>query len=112
MNEAVFKADVWDGLPKKLQQKIKAAATYSALLTGLNLGVADIAAVEKLMKGRNEWVTLDDEAQRKIEELGRAWSQAQAKAQTAKGNPWMARVSESYWGFYDRWKKYGVYRHN
>ena len=112
MNEVVFKADVWDGLPEKLQQKIQAAATYSALLTGLNLGVADIAAVEKLMKGRNEWVTLDDEAQSKIEELGRAWSQAQAKAQTAKGNPWMARVSESYWGFYDRWKKYGVYRHN
>ena len=36
----------------------------------------------------------------------------QAKKQSAKGNPWMAKVAGSYWGFYDRWKKYGTYRHN
>ncbi|SVE64837.1 uncharacterized protein METZ01_LOCUS517691, partial [marine metagenome] len=32
--------------------------------------------------------------------------------QSAKGNPWMQRVSDSYWGFYDRYQKYGIYRHN
>ena len=40
------------------------------------------------------------------------WSEQQSEKQSAKGNPWMARASASYWGFYDRWKKYGIYRHN
>ena len=55
---------------------------------------------------------LDAAAQAKIEELGRSWSAEQAKAQAAKGNNWMTRVSDSYWGFYSRYKKFGVYRHN
>ena len=58
------------------------------------------------------FVVLDKASQEKIKELGRAWSFEQGKKQSAKGNPWMQRVSESYWGFYDRYQKYGIYRHN
>ena len=111
-NEAVFRAGDWDKLPKKLQEQITAAGVYSGFQTAMQVGVQDIDAMEKLKAGRNEWSTLDAAAQAKIEELGRAWSVEQSKKQTAKGNPWMARASESYWGFYDRWKKFSTYRHN
>ena len=111
-NEAVFRAADWDKLPKRLQEQITAAGAYAGLQTAVREGTGDLEAMEKLMKGRNEWVTLTPDAQKKIEELGRLWSRQQAEKQAAAGNPWMKRVSESYWGFYDRWKKYGVYRRN
>ena len=103
-NEAVFRAEDWKALPETLRKQLRAAA--------IHVGAADLDAMETLMKGRNEWATLGAEARQTIEDLGRAWSQEQAEKQTAKGNPWMARISGSYWSFYDRWKKYGVYRHN
>lgn len=112
MNEAVFKLDVWNKLPKRIRAQLSAAATYSGIQTAMSLGVQDLAAVKKLQSGRNTWITLDPAAQKKIEELGRAWAVEQSKKQSAKGNPWMKRASESYWGFYDRFKKYGIYRHN
>ncbi len=112
LNEAVFRQDVWKGLPEELQKQLTAAGHFAALQSAMEGGVKDIAAIETLTAGRNEWVTLDAETLAQIQELGRAWSEDQAKKQSAKGNPWMARVSESYWGFYDRWKKYGTYRHN
>lgn len=112
MNEAVFRAADWKALPERLRAQIAAAGAYAGLRSALHLGVADIAAMKTLSEGRNEMATLDAAALAEIERLGRAWSEARAKEQSAKGNPWMARVSGSYWGFYDRWKKYGTYRHN
>lgn len=112
MNEAVFRQETWNKLPKKIQQQMTAAGIYSGVQTAMHLGVADLAAVKKLQEGKNVWVVLDKASQEKIKELGRAWSFEQGKKQSAKGNPWMQRVSESYWGFYDRYQKYGIYRHN
>ena len=112
MNEAVFRLSDWNKLPKQIQQQIEAAGIYSAFKTAMNMGVADVAAVKKLKAGKNTFVTLDEAAVAKVEELGRVWSKAESKKQTAKGNPWMKRISESYWGFYDNWKKYSVYRLN
>jgi len=112
MNEAVFRQETWNKLPKKIQQQMTAAAIYSGVQTAMHLGVADLAAVKKLQEGKNVFVVLDKASQEKIKELGRAWSFEQGKKQSAKGNPWMQRVSESYWGFYDRYQKYGIYRHN
>ena len=112
MNEAVFRQSDWEKLPKKIQAQISAAGEYSALKTAVHVGVADLAAVKKLRAGPNKWALLDKASQLKIEELGRAWSEEAAKKQTAKGNPWMARVHKSYWDFYAKWKKYGDYRHN
>ena len=112
MNEAVFKQSTWKGLPKKIQDQITAAGLYAGFQTAMHVGVADLKAMEVMGKGKNEFVNLTKGAQEEIQNLGRTWSEAQAKKQSAKGNPWMARVSGSYWGFYDRWKKYGAYRHN
>ena len=112
MNEAVFKLEVWNKMPKRTRDLISAAGELSAFQTAMAMGVQDFDAMEKLMAGRNTWITLDAAAQAKIEELGRSWSAEQAKKQKAKGNDWMERVAGSYWGFYDRYKKFGVYRHN
>ncbi len=111
-SEAVFRAKDWKALPERLQKQLRAAAIHAGVQTALHVGTADLNAIEKLMKGRNEWSALDANAQQTIEDLGRAWSKEQTEKQTAKGNPWMARISGSYWSFYDRWKKYGIYRHN
>ena len=112
MNEAVFKLDTWNKMPKRIRDQLSAAATYAGVTGALSLGVQDLAAMQKLLAGKNTWVTLDPAAVAKIEELGRSWSVETSKKQSAKGNPWMKRASESYWGFYDRFKKYGTYRHN
>lgn len=111
-NEAVFRLDDWKALPKRLQDQVRAAAVYAGVQTAVNVGVQDLDAMERLMAGRNEWATLDAEALETIADLGRRWSRERAAKQSAGGNPWMARISESYWGFYDRWKRYGIYRHN
>ncbi|MEE2997872.1 MAG: TRAP transporter substrate-binding protein DctP [Pseudomonadota bacterium] len=112
MNEAVFSESTWKSLPKKIQEQITAAGLYAGFRTAMKAGLDDIQAMETMSKGKNEWVSLTAAAQQKIKDLGREWSFDQAKKQSAKGNPWMAKVAGSYWGFYDRWKKYGTYRHN
>ena len=112
MNEVVFRLETWNKLPKQIRNQLTAAATLSGVQTAMNLGVQDLDAMQKLQAGKNTWVTLDAATQEKIKELGRTWSFEQAKKQADKGNPWMKRASESYWGFYDRYQKYGVYRHN
>ncbi len=109
-NEAVFRFDDWKKLPKAIQIQLTAAAELAGHRSHISLGLNDLGAMEKLRAGRNEWVEIDKSLQDKIQELGRSWSKEQAKKQTAKGNPWMAKVSESYWAFYDRFQKNGTYR--
>ena len=112
MNEAVFKLETWNKMSKRIRDLISAAGELSAFQTAMTMGAQDFDAMEKLLAGKNEFITLTPEAQARIEELGRAWCAEQAKAQKAKGNDWMERISGNYWAFYDRYKKYGVYRHN
>lgn len=110
-NEAIWRSEAWDKLPKALRAKITLAGELAGYRSHVKVGLADLDAMAKLRKGRNEWVELHPDLQAKIAQLGRSWSFAQAKAQSAKGNQWMEQVSTSYWGFYDKFKKYGTYRH-
>jgi TRAP-type mannitol/chloroaromatic compound transport system substrate-binding protein len=109
-NEAVFRLDDWNKMPKEIRTQITAAGELAGFRSFIRLGLNDLDAVKKMQSGRNEWVVIDKSLQDKIQELGRAWSFEQAKKQTAKGNPWMAKVSTSYWEFYDKFRKYGTYR--
>ena len=61
VNEVVWKAEVWDGLPKGLRDKLEYAGRLAGLETYLRLGMADIEAMKEMKKGRNEWVTLKPE---------------------------------------------------
>ena len=90
--------------------QLTAAGELAGQRSFISLGLNDLDAMEKLRAGRNEWVEIDKSLQDKIQALGRSWSKEQAKKQTAKGNPWLAKVSGSYWAFYDRFRKNGTYR--
>lgn len=110
-NAAVFRLGDWKKLSKELRGQITLAGELAGHRSNISLGLNDLGAMEKLRAGRNEWVVIDQSLQDKIKELGRSWSSEQAKKQSAKGNPWMARISTSYWNFYDRFRKNGTYRH-
>ena len=58
MNEAVFSEATWKSLPKRLQEQIRAAGLYAGFRTAMQVGMDDIGAMEKMSKGKNEWVYL------------------------------------------------------
>ncbi len=108
--EALWKKDVWDGLPKDLQEKLILAGRMTTLEGFLKTGMADLDAMEELHKGKNEFVTISPELKTKVRQIARKWAEDKAAEQKKKGNLWMEKVSTSYYGFQDRWLKYGDYR--
>ena len=108
--EALWKKDVWDGLSDDLKAKLELAGRMATLTGFLKTGMADLEAVKKLQAGNNEFVTLSPELIKKVRVIARAWSERKAAEQTAKGNPWMQKVTTSYYDFQDKWVKYGDYR--
>ena len=108
--EALWKKDVWDGLSDDLKAKLELAGRMATLTGFLKTGMADLEAMKKLRAGKNEFVTLSPELIKKVRVIARAWSERKAAEQTAKGNPWMQKVSTSYYDFLDKWVKYGDYR--
>jgi TRAP-type mannitol/chloroaromatic compound transport system substrate-binding protein len=109
-NEIVFRGKDWDKLSAKNRSRITMAAKNAAFDTYMRLGLQDFEAMKKLRAGRNEFVRLPDDVRDKITEMGRAWSEDQAKKQAAKGNMWMRKLQDSYWAFFDTYNKYGDYR--
>ncbi len=108
--EALWKKDVWDGLSDDLKAKLTMAGRMATLTGFLKTGMADLDAMAELQKGNNEFVTLSPELIAKVRVISRKWSETKAAEQTKKGNPWMEKVSTSYYGFLDKWVKYGDYR--
>jgi len=109
-HEVAWKADVWDALPKKLQDQIEIAGKLSGFDSFLRVGMNDIAAIKEMKKGRNEWVSLKPELLTQIREEGRKWAAAKSKEQADKGNAWMERISKSYFAFMDEWEANAEYR--
>lgn len=108
--EAMWKKDVWDGLSDDLKAKLTMAGRMATLAGFLKTGMADLDAIAELQKGKNEFVTLSPELIKKVRVIARKWSEMKAAEQTKKGNPWMGRVTTSYYNFLDKWVKYGDYR--
>ena len=109
-NEIVFRGKDWDKLSAKNRSRITMAAQMSAIDTYMRLGLQDFDAMKKLRAGRNEFVMLPADVMAKVTVLARAWTAEQAKKQAAKGNMWMQKIQDSYWAFYDKYKKYSDYR--
>ena len=108
--EALWKKDVWDGLPENLRRQITLAGRLATMTGFLRTGIADLDAMAELRAGKNEFVTLSPELQTKVRQMARAWAGKKAAEQSAKGNEWMAQVTKSYYDFQDRWLAYGDYR--
>jgi TRAP-type mannitol/chloroaromatic compound transport system substrate-binding protein len=109
-NEAVFRAKDWDKLSAAVRSRITLAGKLAGLDSYMLLGLQDLDAMKKLREGRNTWIELPADVKDKVTELARAWTAEQAKRQAAKGNMWMQKVQDSYWAFYDKYKKHGTYR--
>jgi TRAP-type mannitol/chloroaromatic compound transport system substrate-binding protein len=101
--DALWKKEVWDGLAPALQEKIKAAGKLTAFQGNLKVAVADMEAIEKMKATKNEFMTLDPAFVADVRKVSREWAKKTAAEQKAKGNPWMERISESYYAFQDRW---------
>jgi TRAP-type mannitol/chloroaromatic compound transport system substrate-binding protein len=110
INEVVWKAEVWDGLPKVLRERLEYAGRLAGWETFLRVGAADITAMKEMKKGRNEWVTLKPELLKQIREEGRKWAEAKSKEQADKGNPWMRKFTDSYFAYLTEWEANTEYR--
>lgn len=64
----------------------------------------------ELKNGRNEIVRIDDSLINDIREAGRKWAFKKAEEQEAANNPWMRRIAESYYSFYDNWLENADFR--
>lgn len=108
--EIVMRAKDHDKLSRSDQVKLAMAARLMGLERDIYQGIEDLKAMEKLRAGRNTWIELDPAMRDRVTEFARKWTADQAKKQAAKGNMWMQKVQDSYWAFFDKWKKYGNYR--
>lgn len=110
--EAVFNAETWDSFPEEIQKQIIAAGHLTAVQGNLRTGIADLDAMAELRQGDNEWIELEPEFMEAIAKSARAWAEAKAEEQTAAGNPWMRRMVDSYYTFFDKWNSSADYRMN
>ena len=108
--EIVMRVKDHDKLTRDLQTKLAMAIRLASFDSDIFIGVEDLKAVEKLRQGRNTWIELDPSLRHAVTNMGRKWTADQAKKQAAKGNMWMQKVQDSYWDFFDKWKKYSTYR--
>jgi TRAP-type mannitol/chloroaromatic compound transport system substrate-binding protein len=101
--EVMLKKETWDALRPDLKEKLVAAGKLTMMQAQLKLSVADMEAMEKMRAGKNEFVTLDPSLISEIKKATREWASKTAAEQKAKGNPWMERLSTSYFTFQDKW---------
>jgi TRAP-type mannitol/chloroaromatic compound transport system substrate-binding protein len=108
--EVIWKAETWDALPEKIKEQVTTAARTTAFEGFMRVGMSDLAAMEKYQAGKNEIVRLDPAFIAEVRKRSRQWADTKAAEQEAKGNPWMKKFRDSYYGFYDRWSKNASYR--
>ncbi len=100
----------WDALPADLKVQIEAAGQLATLDTLIAWTLEDMEAMKAIRKSKAQIVEADPSLVTDIREAGRKWAQKRAAEQEAKGNTWMKRVMESYYGFYDNWLQNAAYR--
>lgn len=110
--EAAFSAETWDAFPDDVKAQITAAAHLTALQGNMKTGLADLDAIAALREGENDWLELEPEFMAAIAEASRAWAETKADEQTEAGNPWMRRMVDSYYDFFEKWNATADYRMN
>jgi TRAP-type mannitol/chloroaromatic compound transport system substrate-binding protein len=108
--EFAMKKERWDDLPDRIKRKLEAACRLSSIDTIIAFDALDIEAWKKLKQGKNEIVRINDELITQIRNASREWALKRAAEEKAKGNPWMERVAESYFRFYDDWLNHADFR--
>jgi TRAP-type mannitol/chloroaromatic compound transport system substrate-binding protein len=107
--EVVFKADVFDKLPKNIQTCLQEAGEIVTLQSYVTFGALDIKAMAQF-RTKNEIVELDPAFVNEVKQLARKWMNEKADAEAAKGNKWGQEIAKSYFAFQDAWDKNSDYR--
>jgi TRAP-type mannitol/chloroaromatic compound transport system substrate-binding protein len=108
--EFIVPTKTWDALPADLKVQIEAAGQLATLDCLIAWTLEDMEAMKAIRKGKAQIVEADPSLIKDIREAGRAWATKRAAEQEAKGNLWMKKVMESYYGFYDSWLQNASYR--
>lgn len=111
INEFIIKKETWEALPEDLQEVVRAAAKLAVFDSYLQSGMDDIVAMDKLRESKAEFQPLPPEVIAAITDAGRDWAETKAEEQSAKGNEWMAKISESYFAFQDRYANNAAFKH-
>ena len=107
--EVVFKADVFDKLPQRVQACLEQAGELVTLHSYLLFGQQDLKAMAQFRQ-KNEIVELEPAFIDEIKKRGRAWMNEKAAEQAAKGNNWGKQIAASYFAFQDHWDANSGYR--
>ncbi len=110
MFELLVPAETWDALSDEMKQKVEAAAKLSTMETLLTWTTNDLEAMAALEEAGAQFVELPTEVRDAIREAGRDWAYKKAEEQDEAGNPWMRRIADSYYDYYDKWMEHGDYR--
>lgn len=108
--ELIMPVAKWDALPDDVKYMIETAALASTPETLFAWTIEDLKAMKEMRKSKAEIITPDPSLAVDLREAGRKWAYKKAEEQTAKGDPWMKKVTDSYYGFYDDWAENAVYR--
>ena len=109
--EVLFRNETWDGFPKDIQDKLELVCESMILNAYATHNYNNAVTMQKLRdRGKNEIVKLDNDVIKTVRTLARQWAEDTAKAETAKGNPWMERFAKSYFAFQDLWSKNSDYQ--
>lgn len=103
--ELLMKKSLWDKFTPATQAKLEMVCDSVLIRSFATANVNDIKAMEKIKASKsNEIVRLKPEVIEAMRKAGREWAMMKAAEETKKGNPWMAKMAESYYKFQDEWK--------
>ncbi|HEV7371820.1 TRAP transporter substrate-binding protein DctP [Arenibaculum sp.] len=108
--EVIVKQERWDALPADVQEKVRLAADLVTMEAMVKVGTMDLENMAKLRAEGAEFVPLPDEVMQSLREKTREYVFEEAQKQSAAGNPWMATIADSYYGFLDAWEANADYR--
>ena len=96
--EVLFKAELFDKLPKTIQSCLEEAGELVTLRSYVTFGTADVKAMAQF-RSKNEIIELEPAFIEEIKKRGRSWLEEKAGEQAAKGNPWARDIAGSYLRF-------------
>jgi TRAP-type mannitol/chloroaromatic compound transport system substrate-binding protein len=107
--EVVFKADVFDKLPKPVQACLEQAGELVTMRSYLFFGQQDLKAMAQFRQ-KNEIIELDQSVIDEVKKRARSWMHDKAEEQASKGNNWGKEIAASYFAFQDSWDANSGYR--
>lgn len=101
--ECVVNLDKWNTLSETDKALMEQAAMLTTFSSYLATGQEDQKAMPQYRQQGNEFVEMDAKLVKEIQDETRAWLDAKAKENDAKGNPWAARLLKSITEYQETW---------